>query len=310
MAGAGDMDEVRRLQAIPMQGRIRLSLTTPLREDDRVIIAFKGGKLMGMGARKRAEHRWGGQPHWVGVLTSLRSECEVLPRRTVIEMYRQLRAQPAGDEPDWELTSILEGNRPARRLLEAGLPGMPRYTRVAGASTFTFTALPVPDRLPKAVGPTAAVPAAPGSATSPGIKVIAPGGSCRVESLHGHRSVVAGYAPAFARIRPVLDPMLRMLGRPGLPKAGTELREAFVVDADWLPGRGPGLAAFVQVIRKAAGSLGADMVHWGLPSDHPDAPWLKRELRAWETRSIVYAVHNADVASPLLRDFRPEVSRL
>ena len=293
MAEAGDMEAVRRLQAIAMQGPIRLSLTTPLGGEDRIIIAYKNGRPMGMGARRRARHGWGGKPHWVGVLTSLRSECEVLPRRTVAEMYRQLRAHPASDEPPWELTAILEGNRPARRLLEAGLPGMPRYTPMDRLATFTFRSLSH-------------------SASSPGhFRDI--GGAdfgCRVLRIPGLASVVSGYSPPLARLRPVIDPVLRMLGRPGLPVPGTRLREAFVAEARWVPGDRKGLSVLVREIRSAAACLGADVAHWGLPADHPDAPWLKWKLRAWETRSIVYAVHDADAAPPALRDFRPEVSRL
>jgi hypothetical protein len=310
MAGPGDMDAVRRLQALPMQGPIRLSLTTPLRGEDRVIIAYQGARLMGMGARRRAQHGWGGRPQWVGVLTSLRSECEVLPRRTVSEMYRQLRANPAGDEPPWELTAILEGNRPARRLLEAGLPGMPRYTPMHRLSTFTFRSLF-----------SSATPSweAPASELSMEAKAPVPerfrdiGGTahgCRVERIPGRASVVSGYAPALARLRPVLDPVLRMLGRPGLPSPGTRLREAFVAEARWAPGDRRGLSGLLREIRSAAAGLGAEVVHWGLPSDHPDAPWLKEKSRAWETRSLVYAVHDADVPPPALPDFRPEVSRL
>jgi hypothetical protein len=300
MAGPDDMDAVRRLQALPMQGPIRLSLTTPLGGDDRIIIAYRDGRLMGMGARRRARHGWGGRPQWVGVLTALRSECEVLPRRTVAEMYRQLRAHPASDEPPWELTAILEGNRPARRLLEAGLPGLPRYTPVLHLSTFTFRSLP-----PSKSSGEAKTPMPEHGREIGGAEL-----GCRVERVPGRASVVSGYAPALARLRPVLDPALRWLGRPGLPPPGTRLREAFVAAAHWAQGDRKGLSGLLREIRSAAAGLGAEVVHWGLPSDHPDAPWLKRELRAWETRSLVYAVHDADVPPPALPDFRPEVSRL
>lgn len=43
------------------------------------------------------------------------------------------------DELPYDLTSILAGNRPARRLLEAGLRGLPRYESICGWNTLVLS---------------------------------------------------------------------------------------------------------------------------------------------------------------------------
>ena len=252
---------------------------------------------MGMGVRHRTRHRWNSQSQWVGVLSGLRSNCEVLPRRTVIEMYRQLRAYRAADEPQWDLTAILENNHPARRLLESGIPGMPRYTRVSRATTFTFKALHSSrfSSLPISSHP---------------VSLEVSGNICKVERISGYRSIVSGYAPFLARLRPWVNPVLSMFDWPTLPKPATELQAAFVVDAEWIPKNHKVLADLIVEIRRSAAHMGADLIHWGIPSNHPDAAWLGSKLRAWETHSIVYAVHEPEIPPPVLVDFWPEVSRL
>ncbi len=293
-AQPNDMEAIRHLQAKPMQGAIRLSLIQSLRPTDLAVIAMRGDQLMGMGVRTRARHRWNSQVHWVGVLTGLRSACHLLPRRSVMEMYRLLRSIPAEGDPPWQLTAILEDNHAARRLLEAGLSGMPRYTPVARMLTYSFKAGVKKSR--------------PNLATK--MSVSAANCACLVECLEGRKTLVASYAPKLGLLRQGINPIFKLMGRPQLPAPGSELREAFVVDAEWKARDREALNAFIGEIRTAAAALGADLVHWGVPSEHPDAAWLKNHLRAWVTRSLVYAVHDPDLAPPQLIDCRPEVSRL
>jgi hypothetical protein len=135
-----------------------------------------------------------------------------------------------------------------------------------------------------------------------------PGAKARLEIQPLRTTRVVGYAPALSKVRPIADRILRALGRPGLPPPGTVLSEAFATEVEWR-GRSA-LGKLVDGIRHASGASGARLVHWGLPADHPDLPWLKARLRAWETRSVVYAVH--DPRRPFLapRDLRVEVARL
>ena len=212
-----------------------------------------------------------------------------------MEMYRLLRSGSALDEPPWELTSILEENKPARRLLEAGLRGMPRYSPVAHMTTFTFR-----------VAAKSGIQRPDGNESDPGI---ADQASC-VERIRERRLVITGYAPKLAWIRPMINPVLKLGGYPVLPKPGTVLRDAYVTDVDWQPRNRHELQILIRNIHCRAAELGAELAHWGLPTGHPDGAWLKSRLHAWETRSIVYAVHDPGIPSPRLHDFRPEVSRL
>ena len=49
-----------------------------------------------------------------------------------------LRELQGADAVGFHLTAILARNETARRLLEAGLPGLPRYSPVAEIKTFTL----------------------------------------------------------------------------------------------------------------------------------------------------------------------------
>jgi len=293
LAKESDAAGLDRLRAVAMAGTVRLSLVVPSRPGDRVVVAERDGEAMAMGVRTRGVHAWDGIRQSVGVLTGMRSRFPVLPRRTMGDMYDLLLADRSTQELDWDLTAILEGNLPARRLLEAGIPGVPRYTPAMRLSTLTFRSgggrdgewVPAPDR-----------------------KVIVAGGGALVERHVGRITRVEGYARALASTRPVIDGLLRCLGRPGLPQVGRVLSEAFVAEARWE--HRTALSKLAEGIREAARTLGARLVHWGVPTEHPDLRWLKSHLAAWETRSVVYAVHRADQAWSPPADLRLEVGRL
>jgi hypothetical protein len=297
----GDFEALMRLQGKPMPGAIRVAITREPSLLDRVVVASDRGRLMGMGMRSRETHRWSAGTHVVGALSALRSECAVLPRRIVGEMFRVLRAARAADEPEWDLTAILEGNANARRLLEAGLPGLPRYTPLARLVTFTFAAR-------RADG--AGAPAS-GADLRPASRLVdLPGNRCRVESFPGRRTWVAGYARGMGLARPLLNPCLRLAGLPRLPDPGRPVPEAFVVEPELSRTGARSLAAFVAAVRERAGSLGAAWVHWGMTVDKARALGLWGRARAWKTFSIAYAVHDPGSPPPALRDFDPEVARL
>lgn len=293
LAEAHDGAALDRLRGLPMVGPIRLALTVPALPEDRIAVAERDGSVQAMGVRTRRQHEWDGIRQSVGVLSGMRSAIPTLPRRAMARMYALLREARAADEPDWELTSILERNAPARRLLEAGLPGMPRYTPAARVSTLTFLS---------------GAPSASGEFVGTRVRVDGPDGSAVVEREPGRMTRVEGYAGALARWRPLVDRVLRWSGRPGLPPTGTVLSEVFATEVRW-QGRAA-LAGLVDGIRQAGRTHGAKLVHWGVPSSHPDLPWLKARLRAWETRSVVYAVHDADRTWVPPAELRVEVGRL
>jgi hypothetical protein len=321
----GDFEAMMRLQGKPMQGPIQVAITREPNLQDRVVVASNAGKLMGMGIRSRESHRWSAGTHIVGSLSGLRSDCAVLPRRIVAEMFRMLRAERRPDEPDWDITAILESNRNARRLLEAGLPGLPRYTPLARLVTFTFAARP--RAIPPALVPPSAIPL---SALSPSaglldaqrpagrlsdlqprsLAVECLGNRCRVEIFPGRRTWVAGYARGMGVLRPVLNPCLALAGFPRLPDPGRTVPEAFVVAPELVRTDARSLAAFIAALRLQAGTLGATWVHWGMTAEKAEGFGLLKRARAWKTFSLAYAVHDAGTRPPAVEDFEPEVARL
>lgn len=106
------------------------------------------GHLAGMYSRAARRVYVNGEQCWLGYVGQLRMD----PQYT--GGYRAYRRLSQGfdigrdllrreDELPFDITSILTDNRPARRILTAALPGMPRYHRVTGLTTL---ALPVRSR--------------------------------------------------------------------------------------------------------------------------------------------------------------------
>jgi hypothetical protein len=307
-AGPGDFEAMMRLQGKPMQGPIRVAITREPNLQDRVVVASNAGRLMGMGIRSREAHRWPEGTRIVGSLSGLRSDCAVLPRRIVAEMFRMLRSSRRPDEPDWDLTAILESNRNARRLLEAGLPGLPHYSPLARLVTFTFSARSARRDTQPPEGDLGLSVSSGLQPRSLGVECL--GNRCRLETFPGRRTWVAGYARGMGLLRPVLNPCLGIAGFPRLPDPGRAIPEAFVVAPELNRADARSLRAFIAALRQGAGALGATWVHWGMRADRAEALGLLARARAWKTFSMAYAVHDAGTPAPAADGFEPEIARL
>lgn len=295
LAVASDESGIAALQGLPMRGLVKLALRTPPTPDDRVVVAERDGGLVAVGMRHRRPIRHGGESRLVGVLGGMRSSLPVLPRQATAEMYRLLRAARDPQDPEWDLTAILTGNLPARRLLEAGLPWLPRYRLVREMVTLTFRAGSAGRK---------------SSSASPASETVVNASEANAVVVRdpGRTTTIRGYAPWLTKIRPFLDLALRLRGRPGLPPAGTTLAEAFATRTSWTPGDRTSLAGLADAIREAVSR--SEHVHWGVPADHPDLDWLAGHLRAWRTSSRVYQVHDVERIPPDLQGFWPDISQL
>lgn len=144
--GPGDDEAIRALlHRRPMAGAIRLALTrdpsfaaAAEAEGERhacCVVEDGGGRLLGFGSRsvRRVYHR--GRPVLVGYLAQLRADAGAFSRRFLKAGFDYLLAQRHDDEAAFDLTTIVADNRPARRLLERGLPGLPRYRPLAEIET-------------------------------------------------------------------------------------------------------------------------------------------------------------------------------
>src|SRR5215471_12846071 len=134
---ADDADLRRLLRDYPMPGRISLSLE---REPDffadahlpgetkQTIVAREGGRLICAGSCVIRRRFANGQPQRVGYLGGLRLDQRHAGRFDVLRRGYEFFHELQTDDPAaFYFTSIAADNERARKFLERGLPGMPRY---------------------------------------------------------------------------------------------------------------------------------------------------------------------------------------
>jgi hypothetical protein len=135
---ADDADIRRLLRDNPSQGAISLTFerepsyfdAASIEGDEHcAIVARDETGVVGMGARA-VRHAWiNGEARRTGFLSHLRLDHRARGRFAVIragyKLMRELHEADGGTQ--LYLTSIVEDNEPARRFLEAGVGGLPRY---------------------------------------------------------------------------------------------------------------------------------------------------------------------------------------
>src|SRR5947209_4492815 len=143
-----DDPELRRLlRDNPMQGEIRVSLEREPNaflaaavegEPHRTIVArdLGTGGIAGMGSRSVWNAFVNGEPCRLGYLSQLRVDRAHRRRKRLLTAgYDLIRSFRRPDEMPFDLTSIVADNEVARRLLGAGLPGLPAYREIAEWTT-------------------------------------------------------------------------------------------------------------------------------------------------------------------------------
>lgn len=138
----------RLLREAPMDDWVRLQL---LREPNyfaadalmglarTVILLSTQGALGAMGRAHLLPMHINGTPTSTAYLGGLRVAPPFRHRHGVLrEGFAALREQALPSVPTPCFTSIAQGNTPARRILEAGLPGLPRYRPLGGLRTLVM----------------------------------------------------------------------------------------------------------------------------------------------------------------------------
>jgi hypothetical protein len=287
-----------------------------------------------------------GLPGPVGYLGQLRIDQRQPARRRLFRGgYEKLHALHQDGAAPYYVTTIVEDNRPARRLLEAGLQGLPRYEPVEEIVTLV---VPLTRRL-RGGGPLAVVGrAAPGDAgaivdclqrngrrhqfarlwTADDLACPERTRGLDVTDFFIHRSagrvegclavwdqgdfkqtVVRGYAPWLARTRPLVNVFGPLLRQPRLPPPGARLASAFVshlaVDAD----AGDVALPLIRAAYTQARERGLDYILLGLARRHPLLPSVRRRFAHREYVSVLYRVYwPEDVARlPKLDDRIPHL---
>jgi hypothetical protein len=324
LARPRDASGIATLLAEPMPGSLRLSLLepeqrcVPCEQADRrhaaVVFCDDAGRIVGHGARTVRRLRLRGQGAWIGYLHGLRrTQALAGDGRRLAAGIAHLCSQRRSDEAPHDFTAILEDNRCARRVLEGGLPGAPRYhplgeydTRVidAGASrswsTRNLQVRPLPA---EAVSAAQLLQELNAAEYSPEVMVSTHWLSAwRGDQLVGlvqpcdrrtkRRELVAGYAPWLHWLRPLANLGLTCLGRPRLPPPGSVLDLVYAAHLTVPAGEADVVRALVTAVACASS---ARLVVVGLARDHALAK-AAATLPAWRIASRIYAVGAAPAA--------------
>lgn len=334
-AGHEDDEEIRALlRARSMEGLIRLSLT---REPDaRIGAGIEGnrhattlirekaeGPLLGMGSRSVRSVYFDGNVVRMGYLGGLRAADGRRALRRIRAGFEDLNRTRQEDELPFDLTSIVEDNAVARRLLERGLPGLPAYEVLTGFTTYliptramrrpsgTFaigTADQVPaiaDRLQRhyaryqfapvwEAGDLRSPTACPGLEPSDFIVLGDSGGVRSCAAVWDQRAFkqvrVTGYAPWLARCRPLVNTGLRLRRRPLLPSPGSALALAYLSHLAVEDEDPETFLCLLQEARHRAAVRGIDLLVAGFADAHPLRAVLESRMPARSYRSVLYRV--------------------
>ena len=260
----------------------------------------------------------------VGYLAELRLDSAARGQFALVRggyrFFRELqRAAPA----ELYFTSIAADNDRARRFLERGARGMPEY-RFLGELATVLVAVPrhprparlrwedaTPDRRPEWLRvvnghgqrhPLAAVwtedglrtleRPGPGSArcflARDGGRTVAGGAVWDQRSFR--QTVIRGYAPVLAAIKPIVNAAARFLRTPRLPPAGETLAHAFLSPLAFAPGAEGLLPDLVEAAFPLARRAGLEYLTLALPADDPRWPALGRRFSHRVYRSRLYRV--------------------
>jgi len=335
-----DDPELRRLlRDNPMDGEIRVSLEREPNaflsaavegEPHRTIVARdpSGGGIVGMGSRSVWNAFVNGEPRRLGYLSQLRVDRAWRGKKRLLTGgYELIRSFREPDELPFDLTTIVADNQVARRLLGAGLPGLPAYREIEGFTTLVLPATSRPrtvSGIERGTGERMAGIAAclerngrrhqfaprfstadllspersRGLAPEDFFLAVSGGEVVGCLSLWDQsgfkQAVVRGYGPRLARWRPWINLLSPLLRTPRLPDPGQILPHAYIAHLA-VDGDDPAIfQALTEAAFAEARARRYVYVVIGLASRHPWLPWLKRRFRAREYASTLYAVHWED----------------
>lgn len=329
IAGAAEEPEIRALLRQPMEGSFRVSLErepdsrlAATIEGDRhfaMVVRDADGRIVATGSRAVRTVWLDGAPARLGYIGQLRRDPSAASAAGPILRagFATLAATREPGELPFDLTSIAADNAPARRLLERGIRGVPPY-RPLGELVTCF--LPARGgRLTRRALP----PVRPGERTEVAACLarnlarcqLAPvwseadlaGERCRglaardlfvvdggCAALWDQRAFkqtrIHGYSPGLARLRPLLNPLLRLRGAPPLPAPGSTLASAFLSHVAVDGGDPDVFLALVEHARAAARARGIDWLVTGFVEGHPLLAALLRAARPRTYRTILHAI--------------------
>jgi hypothetical protein len=298
-----------------------------------------GGHLIGLATRSTGSFYLNGTAARAGYLSQLRLHPSARGSFHIVTRgYRFLKDLHDRDQPGLTyLTSIMEDNTPARRLLESGRRGLPTYTALARFETSILsharstrspdiTIRPAtPADIPTLASilhesnhrfafaptwPAAALEALDNAGLPINRFLIAERARRPVAcaALWDQRpfkqSVVRAYSPTLSITRPLINTFARVRALPSLPPIGQPLPTQFLSHAAALPGEEHAFEPLVAAALKQARHEGCSLIA-GFAASHPLAPVMSR-FRRRVLPSILYAVAWDD-GKPLVASLRTQV---
>jgi hypothetical protein len=334
-----DPDIRQLLRKNPLQGEICVSLE---REPDaflagsvegeqhHTIVARDGaeGSLVGMASRSVYSGFLNGESCRIGYLSQLRVDREYRGRAGLLSRgYALMRSLRTPEDSPFDITTIIADNRPARRVLGAGLPDLPTYRQL---EAFTTLVVPVwrraktkpPEDVRIERGSLETIEAIAGCLERNRSRYQFPPRWTAVDLLSPERSrglaprdffvalrsdtvvgclalwdqssfkqiVVRGYGPRMRRLRPWVDIGARLLGAPRLPEPGWPISHTYVSHVAVDDDRQDVFASLVARAYNEARAQRRDCLVVGFAERHPFLNVLKRHYRPWAYSSIIYMV--------------------
>jgi hypothetical protein len=342
---ADDPDIRYLLRNNPMPGAISLSFerepnyfadADQPEETKQTIVAREQGRVVCVGYCTTRLRFVNGQPRRVGYLGGLRLDSSVAGRFDILRRgYEFFRALQSQSPADFYFTSIAADNHRARNFLERNPRGMPRYEFLG-----EFVTLLLPTEHQSPTRRVSVTPIHAGSETgAPQLASalnkanqhfqLAPhwtaeqltalrrlglpdddrfDGAALWDQRNFKQTVVRGYAPWLALLRPVINLVARLTGKPGLPAAGQILSHAFVshvTSTDFF---------FLNHLRIIAAQQGIEWLTLGFASDDSRLKTVRQNFRCREYHSRLYLVRWPDLGGSTAdldnRILAPEVALL
>jgi len=347
-ATANDDAGIRALlRSQPMDGAIRVSLerepAAGIEGDTHhtVVVRDDRGRIAGVGSRSVGNVWFNGQPARLGYLGTLRRDPKLVGFFRLLRAgFAKLETTRRSDELPFDLTSVVADNLAARRALERGLPGLPRYEPWREYVTLIIpTSRRAPRRDPAVARAHADdLPAvvdllstharnyqfAPqyteddfrSPNRSRGLSIDdfllfrengeAQGCLAIWDQRAFKQIIVHDYSPALSRARPFLNLLFSTLNRPTLPPRGSPLRVAAPSHAALYDDNPDAATRLIAHARHAAALRNIDYLLLGLPADSAKLRTLRRAFKPREYRSVLYLVsHRERAAWPAQPDARP-----
>jgi hypothetical protein len=334
----------RLLRENAMEGDIRLTLerepnvfhaATIAGEFEQILVARANGadSLLAMGSRSVMTGYVNGQVQRLGYLGQLRVDRHHRGRKRLLTGgYAALRDLHRDGATSFYVTAIVADNRSARRILEAGLDGLPTYRPLESLLTLV---MPVRKR-PRHTSTSLIVECGAPDNLDEIVECLERNGlrhqftprwtrddllSSRTRDLHlrdvrlarrhGHvvgclagwdqtrfkQTVVRGYSRRLGVARPVLNTLAPLRRVPRLPPPGRALRNAFISHLAIDDDDPDVLLALLNATHRHAATRSLDYLILTVALRHSFVDVVKRAFSHREYHSVLYVVHWEDGAA-------------